>query len=49
MKLNDTQRAQLRALFEANGLTKDDIFTHRHFCIVTRAGIEKSKPNKAST
>ena len=40
MKLNETQRAELRQLFEANGLTKDHIFTHRHFCIVTRAGIE---------
>lgn len=40
MKLNETQRAELKSLFEANGLTKDHIFTHRHFCIVTRAGIE---------
>jgi len=40
MKLNETQRAELRQLFEANGLTKDHIFAHRHFVIVTRAGIE---------
>ena len=41
MKLSDSQKTNLRSLFEANGLNKDDIFTHRHFCIVTRAGIEK--------
>ena len=41
MKLNDTERAQLRSLFEANGLTRDDIFVHRNFTIVKRSGIEK--------
>ena len=41
MKLNDTERAQLRSLFEANGLTRDDIFVHRNFTIVKRSGIER--------
>lgn len=40
-QLNDTERAQLRALFDANGLTRDDIFVHRNFTIVKRSGIEK--------
>lgn len=40
-QLNDTERAQLRALFEANGLTRDDIFVHRNFTIVRRSGIER--------
>ena len=40
-QLNDTERAQLRKLFEANGLTKDDIFVHRNFTIVKRSGIER--------
>lgn len=39
--LNDSERAQLRTLFEANGLTRDDIFVHRNFTIVKRSGIEK--------
>lgn len=41
MKLNETERATLRALFEANGLNRDDIFVHRNFTIVKRSGIEK--------
>ncbi len=40
-KLTDTERARLRALFDDNGLTPDDIFTHQHFTVITRAGIEK--------
>lgn len=43
MKLNETEKATLRALFTQNGLTKDDIFVHRNFTIIKRAGIEKAK------
>ena len=41
MKLNETEKATLRNLFTQNGLTKDDIFIHRNFTIIKRAGIEK--------
>ena len=41
MKLNQTQKEQLRKLFTTNGLTKDDIFVHKNFTIIKRAGIEK--------
>lgn len=40
-QLTETERAQLRHLFEANGLSRDDIFVHRNFTIVKRSGIEK--------
>lgn len=40
-KLNETERKRLRELFDQNGLTPDDIFTHQHFTVITRAGIEK--------
>jgi hypothetical protein len=40
-KLNPTERARLRSLFDENGLTPDDIFQHNHFTVITRAGIEK--------
>lgn len=39
--LNPTQKAEMKRLFEENGLTKDDIFTHNHYTIITRTGIEK--------
>ena len=41
MKLTDSEKANLRKLFESNGLSKDDIFVHRNFTIVKRSGIEK--------
>ena len=41
MKLNQTEREQLRKLFTNNGLSKDDIFVHKNFTIIKRAGIEK--------
>ena len=41
MKLNETEREQLRKLFTNNGLSKDDIFVHKNFTIIKRAGIEK--------
>lgn len=39
--LNPTQKAEMKRLFEENGLTKDDIFSHNHYTIITRTGIEK--------
>ena len=41
MNLTQTEKNQLRKLFESNGLSKDDIFVHRNFTIVKRSGIEK--------
>lgn len=41
MKLNESEKQQMRSLFTKNGLTKDDIFVHRNFTIIKRAGIEK--------
>jgi len=41
MKLTESEKHQLRSLFESNGLNKDDIFIHRNFTIVKRSGIEK--------
>lgn len=40
-QLNPTQRAEMKRLFEENGLTPDDIFSHNHYTIITRTGIEK--------
>lgn len=36
-----SKKEEMRAIFDANGLTKEDIFTHKHFVIITRSGIEK--------
>ena len=40
-QLNPTQRAEMKRLFEENGLTGDDVFSHNHYTIITRGGIEK--------
>jgi len=40
MKLNQTEKDNLRQLFTDNGLTKDHIFTHKNFTIIKRSGIE---------
>ena len=40
-KLNKTEQETMRALFEQNGLTQDDLFKHQHYIIITRGGIEK--------
>ncbi len=40
-QLNKTQQAEMRRLFEENGLTPDDVFKHQHYIIITRGGIEK--------
>ena len=45
MGLTKTQKETLRTIFEKFDLTKDDIFTHNHFVIITRTGIEKIQAN----
>jgi len=40
-KLTDNEKEQMRELFEKYDLHKDDIFTHNHFVIIKRTGIEK--------
>lgn len=40
-KLTEEQRRTMKRLFEENGLTKDDVHTHKHYVIITRSGIEK--------
>ena len=42
-----TKKEEMRAIFDANGLTKEDIFTHKHFVIITRSGIEKIQANNS--
>jgi hypothetical protein len=40
-KLSKTEQETMKALFEQNGLTQDDLFKHQHYIIITRGGIEK--------
>jgi len=40
-ELSEDQKKNMRELFEENNLTKDDVFTHKHYVIITRSGIEK--------
>lgn len=44
-KLTDEQKNTMRKLFEDNGLSKDDVFTHKHYVIIKRSGIEKIQYN----
>ena len=37
----ETNGEMMNRLFKAYGLTKDDIFAHKHYKIITRAGIDK--------
>jgi len=39
--LTENQKTAMRRLFEDNGLNKEDVFTHKHYTIITRSGIEK--------
>lgn len=48
-KLSEAKRKEMRKLFEENGLAPDDVFTHKHFIIITRSGIEKIQANKQIT
>ena len=34
-------RDKIKALYEKYELTKDDVFKHKHYLIITRSGIEK--------
>jgi hypothetical protein len=40
-KLSDQEKKTMRELFEKYNLHQDDIFTHNHFVIIKRTGIEK--------
>ncbi len=40
-KLTDNEKKEMRELFEKYNLHQDDIFTHNHFVIIKRTGIEK--------
>ncbi len=44
-ELTQQQKEVMRRLFEDNGLVKEDVFTHKHYIIITRAGIEKIARN----
>lgn len=39
--LNEGEKKVMRYLKDKYDLTRDDFFTHRHFVIITRSGIEK--------
>ena len=41
MGLTKEQQSVMRKLFESAGLVKEDVFTHKHYTIITRTGIEK--------
>lgn len=40
-KLTENEQKAMRAMFEEYELHADDIFTHNHFVIIKRTGIEK--------
>lgn len=40
-ELKSTERALFKKLMEEFGLTKDHFFTHRHYTIITRSGIDR--------
>lgn len=44
-QLTDNQKATMRKLFEENGLNEDDVFSHKHYVIIARSGIEKIQAN----
>lgn len=44
-ELTDQQKKLMRRLFEDNGLVEQDVFVHKHYIIITRAGIEKIMVN----
>jgi hypothetical protein len=45
-KLSPDERNRLKKLFKENGLSPDDVFSHNHFTIITRSGIEKIQAKK---
>jgi len=44
-QLTENQRATMEKLFKENNLNNDDVFTHRHYVIIARSGIEKIQLN----
>lgn len=47
--LTEDQKRTMRKLFEDNGLNSDDVFTHKHYVIIKRSGIEKIQYNNGIT
>ncbi len=45
--LSDQEKKDMRELFENYNLHQDDIFTHNHFVIIKRSGIEKIQAQEA--
>jgi hypothetical protein len=41
-----TKEEQLRELYVTCGLTKEDVYKHQHYVIITRTGIEKIQFSK---
>jgi len=39
--MSNTRKEILRRLYKENGLEQEDVFAHKHFKIITRAGIDK--------
>lgn len=44
--MTDESKALMVALYKECKLTKDDVFKHKHFTIITRSGIEKIQAAK---
>lgn len=40
-----TRKETMNRLFKENGLTAEDVFTHQHYTIITRSGIDKIQAN----
>lgn len=41
-----TRDKMLNRLYQDNGLTAEDVFNHKHYKIITRAGIDKIQANR---
>ncbi|QDP67600.1 MAG: hypothetical protein GOVbin568_39 [Prokaryotic dsDNA virus sp.] len=41
-----TRQDMLNRLYEENGLTAEDVYNHKHYKIITRAGIDKIQANR---
>lgn len=41
MNISEEEKETMRKLFEDNGLSKDDVFKHKHYIIIKRSGIQK--------
>ena len=43
--MKETKQDILNRLFVENNLTSEDVFSHQHYKIITRAGIDKIQAN----